>query len=450
MELKTFRDQLFSKGETYGFTDMELYYEKTDSLRCQVFEGEVDGYESATVNGVSLRGLYDGKMGYAYTEKLEEDSIAYLLDNAKENAVLMESDPEELFTGSDHYEKLDLYTDALDDVQPDAIISFLKRVEEKSNAFDPRVRHTEMTVMERRSFEKGIYNNKGLALSERNNFLLALVSVSVEDNGELKSGMQFKISKDFAEMDADQLAKEAVEKALNALGGKVYPNKNYPVVFENNAAATFLATFASSFSAEAVQKEQSRLKGRLNDQIASDIVTLMDDPFLPEGIESRTFDAEGVPTSKCKVVDHGKLTTFLHNQQTAKKDGISSTGHGGRQSYKDALQVSPSNFFVEPGEKSFEALYSSMDEGIIITDLAGMHSGADPISGDFSLAADGFYVKDGKIVGPTNLMTVAGNFFDVLKDVTQVGNDLTFSPMSMNGYIGSPSLKVKQLSIAVD
>ena len=450
MELTTFRDQLFSKGETYGFTDMELYYEKTDSLRCQVFEGEVDGYESATVSGVSLRGLYDGKMGYAYTEKLEEDSIPYLLDNAKENAVLMESDPEELFTGSDHYETLDLYTDALDDVQPDAIISFLKRVEEKSNALDPRVRHTEMTVMERRSFEKGIYNNKGLALSERNNFLLALVSVSVEDNGELKSGMQFKISKDFAEMDAEQLAKEAVEKALDALGGQVYPNKHYPVVFENNAAATFLATFASSFSAEAVQKEQSRLKGHLNDQIASDIVTLMDDPFLPEGVESRTFDAEGVPTRKCKVVDHGKLTTFFHNQQTAKKDGVSSTGHGGRQSYKDALQVSPSNFFVDPGENSFEALYGSMDEGMIITDLAGMHSGADPISGDFSLAADGFYVKDGKIVGPTNLMTVAGNFFDVLKDVTQVGNDLTFSPMSMNGYIGSPSLKVKQLSIAVD
>src|SRR5699024_6651816 len=94
MELTTFRDQLLSEGETYGFTDMELYYEKTDSLRCQVFEGEVDGYESATVSGVSLRGLYKGKMGYAYTEKLEEDSIPYLLDHAKENAVLMESDPE--------------------------------------------------------------------------------------------------------------------------------------------------------------------------------------------------------------------------------------------------------------------------------------------------------------------------------------------------------------------
>src|SRR5699024_12490570 len=103
---------------------MELYYEKTDSLRCQVFEGEVDGYERATVSGVSLRGLYKGQMGYAYPEKLEEDSIPYFLDNAKENAVLMDSDPEALFPGSDHYEKLALYTHALDDVQPEAIISF--------------------------------------------------------------------------------------------------------------------------------------------------------------------------------------------------------------------------------------------------------------------------------------------------------------------------------------
>src|SRR5699024_11805958 len=102
----------------------------------------------------------------------------------------MESDPESLFSGSNHNKKLDLYTDAFDDVQPEAIISFLKRVEEKANAFDPRVRHTEMTIMERKTFEKGLYNNRGLALSERNNFLLTLVSVSVEDNGELKSGMQ--------------------------------------------------------------------------------------------------------------------------------------------------------------------------------------------------------------------------------------------------------------------
>src|SRR5699024_12533674 len=107
-----------------------------------------------------------------------------------------------------------------------------------------------------------------------------------------------------------------------------YPNKNYPVIFENNAAATFLATFTSSFSAEAVQKEQSRLKGRLNDQIASDIVTLIDDPFLPEGIASRTFDAEGVPTSNSKVVDHGRRTTFFQIQQTASKDGECSNVHG--------------------------------------------------------------------------------------------------------------------------
>src|SRR5699024_11298753 len=135
----------------------------------------------------------------------------------------------------------------------------------------------------------------------------------------------------------------------------------------------------------------------------SDIVTLIDNPFLPEGIASRTFDAEGVPTSKCKVVDHGRLTTFFHNQQTAKKDGVSSTGHGGRHSYKGALQVSPSTFFVDPGKESFEALYGPMDAGIIITDLAGIHSGADPISGEFCVVADGDYLKAVKIVGPTNL-----------------------------------------------
>src|SRR5699024_1194322 len=298
MELTTFRDELFAAGGEYGFNDMELYYQESDGLTCRVFDGEVDGYESSTVHGASFRGEFDGKMGYAYTEKLDADSIPFLLENANENAVLMESDPEELFAGSDHYEKLDLYTKALDDVQPETFISFLKALEEKVNGFDSRVRHMEMAMLERKSLETGLYNIKGLDLNERNNFLVFVGSVSVEENGELKSGMKFKLTKDFAQLDVDDLAEQIVNKALQALGGKAYPNKNYPVVFENNAAASLLATFVSSFSAEAVQKEQSRLKGKLDERIASEAVTLIDDPFLPEGIRSGAFDAEGVATTK--------------------------------------------------------------------------------------------------------------------------------------------------------
>src|SRR5690625_5637326 len=128
------------------------------------------------------------------------------------------------------------------------------------------------------------------------------------------------ITKDFDSLDSDIIAKETVEKRLSFLGGKSYPNKNYPVLLKNTAAASLLATFVSAFSARNVQDDQSLLKGQIGKVIAADCLTLIDDPFLDEGIRSSTFDAEGVPTKKQTVVKQGKLTTFFHHLKTANKN----------------------------------------------------------------------------------------------------------------------------------
>ncbi|MEJ8767751.1 TldD/PmbA family protein [Oceanobacillus sp. HCA-5259] len=451
MDLTTFRKQLFTEGEKLGFTDLELYYEKQEKFSVKIFKGEIDGYESSTVNGVSVRGLYNGQMGYAYTEKLDGDSIAFLLKSIQKIAPLLEDEPEELFTGEGaDYQETDYYSAELQHVTAEEKIAFLKEVEKKIYAYDPRVSQTNYAAIQDKSIEKGLFNNKGLTLNDRNNFLSVIFSVVVKEGEEIKSDLYFKITKDFAALDAEKIAKEAVEKSLSQLGEQAYPNKNYPVILKNTAAASLVATFVSSFSAEAVQKGESRLKGKLDEKIASEQVTLLDNPFLPEGTHSGNFDSEGVPTNELNLVENGKLISFFHNLKTAKKDGVNSTGHGYKSSYKETIGVSPSNLYVVPTEKTYETLYGSLEEGIIITDLSGLHSGADPISGDFSLAANGFYVKNGKIVGPTTLMTVAGNFFEVLQDIEEVGADLEFSPMSSYGYIGSPSLKLKGLAVTFD
>lgn len=451
MELTTFRNQLFTEGDKLGLTDIELHYEKQESFSCQIFKGEIDGYESSNVNGVSARGLYNGKMGYAYTERLDAESIPFLLNSIKENAPLIEDEPEEIFAGEGaNYQEADFYSMKLQEVSAEDKITFLKEVEKKIYAYDVRVFQTGYAAIQDQSVERALFNNKGLELSDRINFLSVIFSVIVKEAEETKSDMYFKITKDFASLDADEIAKKAVEKSLSYLGEQAYPDKNYPVILKNSAAAALIATFASSFSAEAVQKGQSQLKGKLDEEIASKHVTLLDDPFLPEGTQSGAFDSEGVPTEQLNVVENGKLKSYFHNLKTAKKDGVSSTGHGHKSSYKDTIGVSPSNFYVVPSEETYEELYENLDEGIIITDLAGLHSGADPISGDFSLAANGFYVKNGKIVGPTTLMTVAGNFFELLHTIEHVGSDLEFSPMGGSGYIGSPSLQLKGLAVTFD
>ncbi|MBS3680328.1 TldD/PmbA family protein [Ornithinibacillus massiliensis] len=450
MNVIEFRDQLFVEGKKLGFTDLELYYEKHSSFGCSIFKGEIDDYDSSNTFGLAVRGLFNGKMGYAYTEKIDKESVSFLLEHMKENAILLEDDPEELFSGDAPYEEKDFYSPSLSGISTKEKISFLKAVEKEIYEFDPRVVQTNYAMIQDQLMEKALYNNKGLALENRNNFFYVAFSVVVKENDEVKTGMHFKLTKDFYSLDPAKVAKAAVEKSLRYLNGKSYPNKTYPVILQGDAAAPLFATFSPSFSAKSVQDNQSRLKGKLDSLIASEVLTLIDNPFLEDGTRSGTFDSEGVPTRELTLVQNGILRNYFHNLKTAKKDGVASTGHGYKSSYKDSIGVSPSNFYVVPGEESFDELMSTMKEGIIITSLSGLHSGANQISGDFSLAANGLYVKDGKIVGPTNQMTIAGNFFELLMDIEKVGNDLEFSPMDYYGYIGSPSLKIKGLAVTVD
>ena len=205
-----------------------------------------------------------------------------------------------------------------------------------------------------------------------------------------------------------------------------------------------LETFEGTFSADAAQKTPSHSKGTQGQMIASPIVTIVDDPLMYGGLASAPFDDEGVATFTKELVHEGKLNTLLHNLKTAHKQGVKSTGNGFKASYASSVNVSESNLYLRAGEKSFQDLMEEINEGVIITDLAGLHSGANTVSGDFSLAAKGFYVKDGKKTFPVEQITLAGNYFDLLKNITVIGNDLKF-PMS---NVGSPSVIATGLSIA--
>jgi len=165
------------------------------------------------------------------------------------------------------------------------------------------------------------------------------------------------------------------------------------------------------------------------------------------GLASKSFDGEGVACKYKKVVDKGVLKTYLYNLKTAKKDGVDTTGNASKGSYKSSIGISPSNFFVEKGERTLDEMVADIDKGILITELQGLHSGLNSVSGDFSLAALGFLIQDGKISRPVEQITMAGNYFDMLKNIEETGSDLKFG-MPGEAYIGSPSLRIKKLSIA--
>ena len=244
--------------------------------------------------------------------------------------------------------------------------------------------------------------------------------------------------------EAVRTAKEAAEKTLFMLGAEPVKSGVYRTIFDPYAMGDLLGVFSGIFSSENAQQNMSLLAGREGEKIASDVVTLVDDPLLKGGFESRAFDDEGVACRTLNVVEDGVLRTLLYNLKTARKAGVKSTGSARKAGYAAPVRVAPSNFFFKPGTKSLDELMQDVGEGLVITEVGGLHAGANPMSGDFSLIAEGYTVHEGKKDRPVEQITVAGNFYELLKSIRAVGSDLVFP----GGGIGSPSVDVGELRVS--
>ena len=444
MELKIFVDQLFAEAKKVGFVECEVYYVDRESLSINVYKEEVEKYNLNTSYGLSFRGKMGDRIGYSYTEILDEEAIHMLVNKAKENVLAIESDDIQfIYDGDKEYKDVSTYSESLENIAADKLIQIALDMEKEAKALNSKVESFAGCAVAYSSGKYGIINTKGLNLHNKSNLLSAYVCPIIKEDEKMYDGFGYAIAKSLDEVNPKKIAEDAVNEALSKIGGKAIPSGNYPIVIKNEAMVSMLSTFAGIFSSDAAQKGLSLLKGKEGEEIASSVINLVDDPHLKDGLASVGFDDEGVATEKTYLIKDGKLETLLYNLKTANKAGVKSTGNGFKNSYASSISVSPTNFYIEKGNKDFEQLLANIDKGLIITDFAGLHSGANAITGEFSLAVNGFYIENGKKTFPVEQVTASGNFFNLLKDI-EVGNDLKF-PMSS---VGSPSIKVKSLAIA--
>ncbi|MFQ9310580.1 MAG: TldD/PmbA family protein [Paraclostridium sordellii] len=445
MDFKEFKNILFEKALNEGFENCEVYYTDGENISITVYEGEVEKYNIDKSFGLSFRGMLNGKMGYSYTEILDDKAIDMLIKSAKEAASCIESnDIQFIYEGDKNYSEVKTYSEKLENIDASKLIDIALELEKETKGYSDKVINLNACKISYSSSKNGIYNTKGLELNNKGNLLISYVIPIVQEKDEKQDGIGYMIVDSIDELDTKKIAKQGVEDALSKLGGKSIPSGNYKTIIYNEAMASLLETFSDVFSAEEAQRGLSLLKGKEGKVIASDIVSIIDDPLMDNGLASAPFDDEGVATFKKEIVSKGVLNTLLHNLKTANKANLKTTGNGFKSSYSSPVSVEPTNFYIEKGMKTLEELMNELDEGVIITDFAGLHSGANSITGDFSLASKGFYIKDGRKIYPIDQITVAGNFFELLKNIKDIGNDLNF-PISS---IGSPSVVVEGLSIA--
>lgn len=427
--------------------EFEIYFLSNLNTSIKIYQGKIENFSNNQNQGISFRGMVDGKMGYSYSESMEDEDIDFLINEVIENASCIESlDKQFIYGEKANYTDTITYSSAIENLDTDLVKDFLIKMEEYALSIDERVKKVNFCSFAMGSGEKIIKNSKGLELHSKENICYTYISVIAEENGIVKTGSHFQLGRDFSKFDYKELSEVAVKRALNKFGTITLTEVPKTCVIENLAFSSLLGAMSNIFSAEAVQKNISKLKGKLNEAVASSIVTLVDDPFLKDGLANSSFDDEGVPTLYKEIIQDGILKTYLYNLKTAYKDGVSSTGNGVKGSYKGTVGISSFNLYIKPSDKSFDKMIENIKEGIFITDFAGLHSGLNTISGDFSLAGEGFYIKDGKIDRPLNQIIISGNFFELLKNIKDIANDIKFSFSS----VGSPSIVVEGLKVVVD
>ena len=448
MDFQTFRQFAADEAARLHIEAYELYYQLEDSTSASVFLHEVNKFSSASEGGVCLRCLVDGKMGYASTQELSEDSARALVRRAAANAAVLETaEPEFLVEAGQSYQSAPVRDAALPGAG--AIRRAALAGQEALYAQPGVVDGCETDILAARC-RIAICNSRGLDLSYENTAAMAVLGAVVSDGteaGEKTNDYQFCLG-ELDQLDLEGAARKAADTARAMLGAGPAPTGAMPVVFSPMAMSQLLATYSGIFSADNVQKGLSLLKDKEGTSIASPIVTLVDDPFYEKSAMPMPFDAEGSPTHRKNVIENGTLNTLLYNLRTAAAAGKATTGNAAKKGYDAKVEIQPFILRLSGGGLTQEELLEQVGSGVLINELGGLHAGANTISGDFSLQSAGFLIENGKKGAPVRSFTVAGNFFDLLRGITAIASDMREpDSLSPTDFI-SPSVLVEGLTIA--
>ncbi len=442
--MDAFVQKLFAAAKEAGIDAAEAYVVEEESFQAVATQQEITQYSANATRGLGFRAMVEGRMGYAATEAFDDAAVTQLVQGVLDSARYTEDKDEQfLYEGRDLVPALELYSPALEEVTPEEKLAFVLELEREAKACDPRVEKVGHTTILTGKHATRIVNTYGMDRQYSENECGAYLQPIAHEGESTSAGMEVMFAHDFSRLNARQLAADAVKIAVDGLHASPVPSGQYRVIFQNTAMTDLLSVFSEAFSAENAQKGLSLLKGKIGESIAAPQVTLIDDPLLENGLATRPFDAEGVPSKAHVLVEKGKFLTFLHNLKTAHKDGVETTGNASKAGYAASVRVAPSNFYIQAGSQSLEEMLQDADGGLLITEVSGLHAGANAVSGDFSLLSKGFVIQCGKRAKPVEQITVAGNFWQMLRKIRQIGCDLRF-PQS---GIGSPSVDVGELSV---
>lgn len=439
-----FAEDVIRRALQRGVDQAEIFIRSSKNLSVEIKEQAVDSLTSSRSFGYSLRVIKDGRLGFSYsTEKKDSDAV---ITAAAEAARYADADRFLDLPGAAGSSEVEVFDPVLSEVSEEDVIRKVRLLEKTVFEEDRRIARVRKASGSFSVSETAIVNSKDVNERYASTSCSAQIMAVAEESGESQIGWDYEGSRFLRDISFEEIGKNAARRAVRLLGSRKMEGRKTNVLLENPVTVDFLGIFASSLSAESVQKGKSLLAGKKGSRVISPRVNMIDSGLLPGKLGSSPVDAEGVPAREKTVIQEGILRTYLYNTYTAKKEGIVSSGNAVRGGFSSLPSVGVTNLFLEAVSKDdvvpVERIFQAFDRGLYIVDAMGVHT-ANPVSGEFSIGVTGLWIENGEVQYPVKEAVISGNILDFFNRIEAVGDDLRFY-----GNVGAPSLIIADVDIS--
>ena len=434
--MELIRNAVAEAAKRFGAEEYELTISSKENTAVEALNKEVSTISYSRAGTMTVRCVVGGKSGYAASELVTPEAAAEIVEIACDNATVVgDVDQVGLFPGSEHYEVS--RDTALELPDTDSLKDRALKLQELAYAASDKIVDGTQSFVSGMNIVKDVMNSAGLQLHYETGLVYQGLSAAVKDGEEAAD--EFCLT-DVSKKTVEETAGKAVSGALGKLGADTVPSGKYNIIMDSSTICSLMERYASVFSARSAYLKTTLLAGKEGEMVASENLTLIDDPFYPEKFGHCPFDGEGVAVYTKNVIEKGRLNTLLYNRMYAKLMDKETTGNA-----SSATDIEPKGLYIAPGTLSNEELMKKLGDGLYLTSLQGLHAGANVQSGDFSLQADGFLVKDGVKAAPIKNFTVADNFFQLLKKVADVSSQVKFG---VGSDYGAPEVLFEGIAVS--
>lgn len=424
---------------------IEAFVARGGETEIRVYRGEVEHFVSARSEGIGIRVISDGRTGVSSAGTLDQAAIAEVLGEARENLGFGTADEWAGLATPDGVEvtRQSLWSEELAAYPTEDKIALARELEAMTAARDPRIRVDEANYADVMG-ETAVATTSGVRQSGRENGCYMTVSTLADQDGETQTGFGFTVGRSPIEFDLERAAGDAALRATRLLGATKPSSGRVTVVLDPYVTAQFISIISSTLNGEAVVKGRSLFRDRLGEQIASEVVTLIDDPTNPRAYTASEVDGEGLAARPNRLIEAGRLEMFVHSSYSARRAGTVSTGNAVRSGYAGSPGVGALALQLQPGSRSQSEIIADVGEGVLIQSVSGIHSGVNAVSGDFSTGAAGLMIRNGALAEPVKEFTIASTLQRMLTDIIEVGGDVEWLPMRSTGM----SLVIRDLTMS--